>query len=414
MRHTFKVRFYCRQSKLRKDGTAPVEISIIVDGSRELFALPRSCKPSEFPTEDIGIYVDGVRAKINSIYTALSIADEPITAFILKDVYLNGARKMSYTLNDMFNDGLKLKASESIGTNTYNKYKWVMAHFLEKTKFNANREAGSVTHYDILAFKAAMDAEHKPQTVEKEMMRLKYFFLLAWNSGKIKANPFAGIKIKHKEEDNIFLTQEEIGKIRNLSIVNDTLDRVRDAFLFMCYSGLEYADMVELKPEDFKEKDGLVYIKKKRVKTGVEYISVLYGDAVEVYKFYDGKIPMISCQKFNKYLQKIAKDAGIQKHISSITARHSFGTFLLSEKGLSMDVVSKMLGHTSTKQTKTYAALLDESILRANKDVSLPKVENLPSGKSEPARTKNSGQDEHFGPEWEKELEEFARIFANL
>lgn len=369
MRRTFKVRFYCRKSRTRKDGTAPVEISIIVDGGRELFSLPRSCKPSEFPTQDLTLYLEGVKNKINSIYTALSIADEPITAFILKDVYLNGARKMSYTLDDMFSDGLKLKAGEKIGVNTYNKYKWVVTHFYEKTKFDGSREAGSVSHYDIMSFKAAMDAEHKPQTVEKELMRLKYFFLLAWNSGRIKSNPFAGIKIRHKEEDNVFLTQDEVGKIRNLSITSDSLDKVRDTFLFMCYTGLEYADMVQLKPEDFKEDGGLVYIKKNRVKTGVEYVTVLYDDAVEVYKLYGGKIPLISNQKFNKYLQIIAKDAGITRVVpTSLTARHTFATYLLSEKGLSIDVVSKMLGHTSTKQTKTYASMLDSAVLEANRE----------------------------------------------
>ena len=375
MRRTFKIRFYCRPAKVRKiSGEAPVECSIIVNGDRQMITLPKSCNPSEFPTQDLALYLDGVRNKINGIYTALSIADEPITAFILKDVYLNGARKVSYTLNQMFQDGLRLKSSENIGVNTYNKYKWVMTHFLQKTKMNPNREAGSVTHADILSFKAAMDAEHKPQTVEKEMMRLKYFFLLAWNSGKIRSNPFAAIKIRHREEDNVFLTQEEIGRIRGLEITNDSLDKVRDTFLFMCYTGLEYADMLQLKPEDFQERNGLTYIKKNRVKTGVEYVTVLYEDAIEIRKLYDGKIPLISNQKFNKYIQILSKNAKIDKNVTSLTARHSFATYLLN-KGLSMEVVAKMLGHTSTKQTKTYAALLDESILRANQDVSLPKVD---------------------------------------
>ena len=124
----------------------------------------------------------------------------------------------------------------------------------------------------------------------------------------------------------------------------------------------------KMKPEDFKEDGGLVYIKKNRMKTGVEYVTVLYEDAVEIYKLYGGKIPLISNQKFNKYLQMIAKDAGIGKTVTSLTARHTFATYLLSDKGLSMDIVSKMLGHTSTKQTKTYASMLDSAVLEANRE----------------------------------------------
>lgn len=404
MRRTFKIRFYCRPAKVRKStGEAPVECSIIINGDRQMITLPRSCNPSEFPTQDLALYLDGVRNKINGIYTALSIADEPITAFILKDIFLNGARKMSYTLKDMFEDGLKLKASQNVGVNTYNKYVWVRTHFFEKTKFNENREAGSVTHSDILFFKSAMDAEHKPQTVEKEMMRLKYFFLLAWNSGKIRSNPFAGIKIKHKEEDNVYLTQEEIGRIRSLEITNDTLDRVRDAFLFMCYSGLEYADMIALQPEDFSEKDGMVFIRKKRVKTGVEYVSVLYEDAIEIRKIYGSKIPMMSNQKLNKYLAILSKNAKIDKSVTTITARHSYAMYLVNI-GLPFDIVSKMLGHTSTKQTKTYASILDESVLRANLGVSLPKVEKISSASLKSPRIKKSGQS---GQDWDDTLEWF-------
>lgn len=411
MRRTFKIRFYCRKCRTRKDGTAPVEISVIVDGTREIFSLPRDCRPSDFPTKDLELYCDGVRSKINSIYTALSLAEEPISAFIIKDIYLNGARKVSYSLKNLFDDGLALKRSQATGAPAYSKYECIVRYFYEILKFPPAREAGSVTHADILMMKAELDKRHKPQTVEKEMIRLKYFFLLAFNSGKIRANPFAKIRIRRPEPDNVFLTQEEVARIRDLKILNDTEDRVRDAFLFMCYSGLEYADVAALEPQDFQEKDGLVYIKKKRVKTGVEYITVLYEDALEIREFYDGKIPLLSNQKMNKWLKKIGEEAGIEHNLTLLTARHTFGTYLI-QKGLSMDVASKMLGHTNTRQTKTYAALLDETVLAANKDVSVSEGIPVPPDTTGAARAKNRGQSGHFDDEWEKELAEFERIFT--
>ena len=384
MRRTFKIKFYCRQSRARKDGTAPVEISIIVDGGREIFSLPRSCKPEDFPTPDLKIYCHGVENKINEIYTALSVADEPISAFILKDIYLNGNRRTSYTLKQMFDDGLALKRSQGVEPETYAKYKLTIQHFYDALKMQPAREAGSVTHGDILLFQAAMDAEYKPHTVRKIMMRLKYFFLLAFNSGKIRANPFAGIKPRKVESSVTYLTQEEVGAIRSLPL-EGTLARVRDTFLFMCYSGLEYADVAALTPEDFQEKDNLIYIKKARVKTGIEYVSVLYGDALEIRKIYGGKIPLLSNQKMNVFLKVIASSAGITKNVSTLTARHTYGTYLLGI-GLSLDVVSKMLGHNSSQQTRVYAELLDDAVLAANAGVKDTSGVTIPPAAYKPAR----------------------------
>ena len=364
MRNTFKIRFYCRPAKARKDGKSPVECSVIVSGDRQMITLPRSCKPDEFPTDDLKIYCHAVENKLNEIYTALTVADETVSAFILKDIYLNGAKKVSYTLNDMFSDGLSVKLSQDPGMTAYRKYELVKEHFLEKTGINPNREAGSVTHTDILKFKSALDAVHKPQTVQKEMMRLKYFFLLAFNSGKIRSNPFASITIRRARTENVFLTADELRAVHDAVITNDTYDRVRDTFIFMAGSGLEYADVAALQEGDVQTDGKYHYIKKKRVKTGIEYFSVLTPDAVEIWNFYGGKIPLLSNQKMNFYLKEIGKTAIISKKITTLTARHTYATQRLNE-GLSLDIVSKMLGHNSTNQTRVYAKLLDESVIKA-------------------------------------------------
>lgn len=364
MRQTFKVKFYCRESRIRKDGTAPVEVSIIVSGTREIFSLPRSCEPSKYPTQDLALYLDGVRNKINGIYTALSIADEPISAFILKDIYLNG-KTASYTLKKLFSDGLELKSKENPSVGTYRKYEIVRDAFYEHTGYQEAREASSVTYADILAVKAKLDGKFKPATVQKMLMRLKYFFLLAFNSGKIKANPFAAIRIRRPETENIFLTEEELQRLIDAEILEDKYDRARDLLCFMAGTGLEYADLWTLAPNSVQKYGKLHYIKGRRVKTGIEYITVVQDFALEIWKFYGGKLPKLSNQKLNKYAKECQKIAKIDKNLTSLVMRHTFGTQALN-RGLSMDIVSKMLGHTSTAQTKTYAELLSTTVLDAN------------------------------------------------
>ena len=367
MRNTFCVRFYCRKGNVRKDGNAPIEISVIVNGDRQMWQLPKKCNPDEFPTKDVKLYCTAIENRINEIYTNLTINNEPISAFIIKEVYLNGNSKKSYTIKQMFDDGLKMKALENGDLNTYKKYERVIGLFYELTGKNENTEANSVTYADIIKFKIGVENKHKPQTVVKEMQHLKYYFNLAFKAGKIKQNPYLNLKIKKGEEDKEYLTQEEVGKIRKLSIVSDRLDKVRDLFLFMCYTGLEWADIINLKKGDVKANEHeQLYIKKQRVKTGIEYTTILYEDAVELWDLYKGELPIISPQKFNKYLKEITDKAKIEKKVTSLTARHTFACYLLNEKKLSTEVVQKMLGHASQKETLHYAKLLDNTVFNEN------------------------------------------------
>ena len=368
MRNTFAIKFYVRSCKARKDGTAPVECSIIIRGDRVVFQLPKYCEPEKFktlkPSDDIMIYIHNVENKLNEIYTARSLAEEPISPFILKDIYLNGYAKTSYTIEQMFKDGLALKLRQ--GNTTYKKYVIISQQFLELTGINPLKEAASVTRTDILAFIPKLEKIHKPQTVQKDLQHLKFFWNTALLSGKISSTPFVSITYSVPKEENIFLTQEEIGRIRDLELTDFRLEKIRDTFLFMCYTGLEYADVVHLRPEDVKtSQGGILYIKKKRIKTGVEYFSVLYEDAVHIYKLYNGKIPVCSCQKLNMYIKELTTMAGINKPVSTITARHSYATFLLNEHHIPLDVVSKMLGHTTAKQSATYAKMLETTVLDA-------------------------------------------------
>lgn len=368
MKNTFCIRFYCRNATKRKDGTAPIECSIIINGGRQLFQLPKKSKPELFSKDkDAKIYCQSVENKLNQIYTNLVLNEEVITAFKLKDIYLNGNERKSYTIKDLFDDGLKLKKGENRELSTYRKYELVAERFISRTGLNENAEANNINSEHIITFRSKAEQEHSDVTVFKEMKHLKYFFTLAFNNGKIKKNPFASIKINSASHDKPYLEYEEVQKIKHLKITNDCLDRVRDLFLFLCFTGLEWADLISLKKEDV-QKNGLnqLYIRKPRVKTNIEYVSILYEDAIDVWHLYDGDLPIISPQKFNLYLKTIISQAEINKNVTSLTARHTYACYLLNRKMLSIDVVSKMLGHLSTAQTKHYSKMFAQSVFLAN------------------------------------------------
>ena len=379
MKQTFAIKFYCKECNKRKDGTAPVIVSLSVNGERLQWSLPKKCKPKDFEKDqDMQIYCTSVRARLNKIYTKLDAEEEAITAFKIKDIYINGCEhRQSYTIKKLFEDGLNLKKIEDRDLATYRKYQLVADRFCPRTGLSENMEADRVTLIDILTFEAKARQEHSSVTVMKELRQLKYYFRLAFESGKISKNPFAGYKIKTAEEEQVYLEYDELKKIMDCRITDDRLDKIRDIFLFLCFTGLEWADLVNLKPIDvIINAHGQRFIQKPRVKTGVEYVSILYGNAAEIWHLYKGNLPLVSLQKFNLYLKELMEVVGINKEVSSLTARHSYACFLLNTMGLSEEVVSKMLGHTSTKQTRHYAKMSAGTVFNANIKPGFKKDEN--------------------------------------
>ena len=366
---TFAVSFLCSPSKIRKKtGESPVEVSISVNGERVYSQLPITCNPELFKKSlssqkmnSVRKYTETVRQRINEIQTELAVRRIPVTARLIK-LYLEGKDEKSYTLLELCNEYLKTKMDNPVA---YGKYKNTfkrLRDFLGDAK-----PISDVTPRDITEYHAKYDKEFAQGTLRNDMKKIKSLFSFAVDSGHLDRTPFAGLRFTFKDPDKPFLTYEEIQAIRDAKL-DERLDAVRNFFLFLCFSGLEYADVVNLKKEDVKEnKYGQLYIKKKRIKTKVEYLSILYEDADELWRLYDGNIPVISNQKSNLYLKEIAKIANItDKNVTLLTARHSYATYLLSRHLIPVDVVQKMLGHTTNRQSLHYAKMLDDTVFDIN------------------------------------------------
>ncbi len=125
---------------------------------------------------------------------------------------------------------------------------------------------------------------------------------------------------------------------------------------------MAYADLASIGSNDIREQDGIYYIKKNRVKTGIEYVIPLDDVALEILQRYDYKLPVLSNQRYNAYLKEIADICGINKRLTSHLARHTAATLMLNA-GISMDVVAKILGHSNTAMTAHYAKMMDKTII---------------------------------------------------
>lgn len=194
---------------------------------------------------------------------------------------------------------------------------------------------------------------------------LNSFILDAMEEGLIRRNPYKSLHIDKAKRSNglgKYLTMEEFSLLANLNPPVEYLRHARDLFVFQTYTCLSYVDMASFDVSRIKDFDGKKVYVGKRGKTKQEFTFLLLQPALKVLDMYGGKLPMMSNQKYNCYLKMLSVMAGIEKPVSSHWARHTGATLLLNS-GIPMEVVSKVLGHSSTKITReVYAKLLDETV----------------------------------------------------
>ena len=157
-----------------------------------------------------------------------------------------------------------------------------------------------------------------------------------------------------------FLREQERNAIEALEL-RDGHDVARDMFIFSCYTGLAYSDLVKITKDDIEEDGDKMMIQDRRQKTGSEYKIVLLPKAIEILKKYDFNLNRLTNQKCNEYLKTIAHMCKIKINLTMHVGRHTFATWAL-KKGVPIEVVSKMLAHADISTTQIYAKILQEEV----------------------------------------------------
>jgi len=152
----------------------------------------------------------------------------------------------------------------------------------------------------------------------------------------MKSDPFAKIKFKMEKVDKEYLDDEELQKVMAKEFDLDRLKIIKDIYLFCCFTGLAFSDVKTLSPEHISTGiDGNLWIKKKRKKTNIEFTIPLFDIPKSILKKYEDNaqcsrqkklFPVPSNQKMNAYLKEVADLFGINKNLSTHSARHTFTT----------------------------------------------------------------------------------------
>lgn len=209
-------------------------------------------------------------------------------------------------------------------------------------------------------------------TTIKHIKRLRKMINMAIALEWLNKDPFIKFKAKLEKREREFLTQIELKFIEDYESKISRLDLVKDLFLFSCYTGIAYADIMELTNKNIlKGIDGNLWIETTRVKTKTtvrlpllevpETILSKYKTDIRAIAI-DKLFPKISNQKLNSYLKEIADLCGIKKNLTFHMARHTFATTVTLTNGVPIESVSKMLGHTKLTTTQIYAKVVESKV----------------------------------------------------
>ena len=386
-KHCTMVYFSLRESKQNKKGLSPIEVSITTNRKRIYFSTSKHVPAADWNKEKQAVkgkseeaqlingYLIQLRNKIYQKEIELLQKGYLITAELLKEAITDKVEALNEkTLLDVLNEHnteRKAMVGKTVAPATY----WVFEYtgrlfkeFIQKKYKRKDLYLREINLGFIQGFHAYLLGEKKmgQNSCTKHLKFLKKLLNLAVANSYISYNPVNAYKVEREPVEIDFLDEEELRKIINFDTPLPRLERAKDMFLFGCFTGLSYIDIKTLAPEHFeKDSAGRIWIKKRRIKTGVLSRIPLLPIAkliLDKYKGGEKLLPIQDPADINKYLKDIAILCGINKRICFHTSRHTFASTVTLANNISLEVVSKMLGHTNTRMTAHYAKLIDKCI----------------------------------------------------
>ncbi len=387
MKAIFRVALYLRSNYQNKEGKSPIMIRAYLNnertslGSSGLSVLPEQwdaekgrVKGRSMEALSTNLQLDNIQSSLLNIFRRLEMTDH-LCLERIKSEYMGKQEELD-TLISLFEKheaNNRKQIGISIKKSAYEKYEVCKRHFrtfLKKQLGRTDLKLSELTPLVIHDFELYLRTELRlmPNSATKTMKLLKTICLFAIRHGLMSHDPFVGIKLQMKPVDRGFLTDDEIINMSRKEFPVQRLEVVRDLFLFSCFTGLAYIDLYGLTYDNIVSLNGQEWIITKRQKTSVSTTILLLDIPKAIIVKYKKEglegnkiFPVLSNQKMNAYLKEIADLCGIKKNLTFHLARHTFATLALS-KGVPMESVSKMLGHTNIKTTQIYARITNKKI----------------------------------------------------
>jgi site-specific recombinase XerD len=386
---TFSVLIWANKSKTSKN-EAPLLARVTVNGKRVEISLKKKVNLNSWnaktgyldsgeDAKSVNNYITQVKAKLFKIYTKMQTLEESISAEAIK-LEFTGTKEERKTILQVFdyhNDQMtKIVGIDAVPA-TLVKFKTIRTKLASFIKYQYKKNdyyLPDLSHQFLTNFEYYLKTEENIQhnTTMKYIQNFKKIVNLAVRNDWLPKNPFSEFRCSFRKVERNVLTIEEIETIENKTFRMERLRQVKDLFIFSCYTGLAYIDVMRLAPNNISLSiDGEKWIFTERKKTGEKVRVPLLPKALLILEKYQHNpsvqntqrlLPKISNQKLNAYLKEIADVCDIEKNLTFHLARHTFATTITLTNGVPIETVSKLLGHSSIKTTQIYAKVVEKKI----------------------------------------------------
>ena len=385
MKSTYRVLFLVRKSRLNKDGKNVVTVRITIEGEAIEFNSKVTVNPNLWNSigrmigktkeaQQVNNALDKIRMDLNRHYTLVYDRDGYVTPEKLRNSYL-GIDIQQNTLLSMYDKLVEQKrclVGNTITNTTLEKYlatrkrisDYLIYQYYKKDIPLKEVNYMFVSNYEIY-LKSVSGCGHNSSV--KHLRYLKKILTNALKNRYITIDPFDNYRLGYKPVDKEFLLESEIKKLLSKKFSIKRLEEVHDIFVFQCFTGIAYIDAYNLTSDNIiegenREKWIRLYRQKSSIQANIPLLEIPRM-ILEKYRRRENEklLPMHTNQKMNEYLKEIATLCGVNKRLSTHCGRHTFGTIMLT-KSVSIESVSKMLGHTNITTTQIYAKVLNQKI----------------------------------------------------
>lgn len=391
---TFSVLFWLYSSR-SKNGKAPIYARISVNGKKLNISLKQRIQINEWDSNKQRVKSSSIDAKSTNQYLdefyfglfhsfqQLRIEGKHITPHSVKARFMDEeVENQHFTMRDLVsyhNSNMfpKLHGNTSRLYLTSQKYIFL---FLKRKLKKEDIRLDELNYKFILDFENFL-RKHKPNhyqkqignnAVMKHIQRLRKMVSLAYRLEWMDKDPFRQFKQRLTPTNREYLGSEELQGIEQLELYSNRLKTVRDLFVFSCYTGVCYTDLMLLTKDNVvlgMNKKYWIITKRQKNHNPVKIPLLKKAlDLIERYKedprsvINNTLFPRISNQKMNAYLKEIASEAKIKKNLTFHMARHTFATTVTLTNGVPIETISKMLGHRKLTTTQIYAKVLERKV----------------------------------------------------
>lgn len=382
MKQQLRLLFYIKRHQPLRNGAFSIICRISIGGRHCTFSTRLTCSASNWDQRRQRLsgrtsyathtnhLLDEIRFSLYETYLRLLRSPEPISPHSVRQHFLGRGYDSEGVIayfrrhNDEFNQMVGTTRSRS----TLYKYRYVCDHLQRYLHAKHKVEDLPIQRVDAAFIHGfhrwLMEVEQCcVNTIKVYMIAFKHIMTTAINNGLMIKNPFIGYKLSGEPSHRNFLQKEELRRLTKYTPTSRAMTTILDAFLFSCFTGLSYTDLMRLRMADVVAVGNNLYISTHRVKTRTAVNVPLLHCALHLLQKYDrgdegALFALPSNCRCNAVLRQIMSRVGIDKRITFHSARHTFATTITLANGVSIESVSSMLGHTDIKTTQIYAKVL--------------------------------------------------------